>query len=506
MGAAVLAGAWLLFFALATVGIPHPIEYREGAAQVVTQLLLAGRNPFTIENQPLGMTNYGILFSLTAWPVAALLGNTLAVHRSITLLFLVLNAYLIARIAYSSTRQLALSLVGAELVMAALAARGGVGGLPSSMGAFFFTAAIAAPYVRGFDRWGLLLSAAASLLAFYSKPYFVLGFGIVAGYVFLFVSKKAGLLYGLGFGALATLSAFLVSRSMPLYFYDTVFSNMAHTAEREPAHIFAQLRQLVVEFLPLVVAGILTLGQNLTRPTSGPPGKAATGWRELLSLDRPLIAWRMDYFAFASVCAVLAFVSILGPHPENYMNYAYQLLVPVLALWVLVGLRPEHSLTRVLTPVLLVNVALFCLARLSPAHLQQPPESVAAWDVLHRYAEGCERPLNSPTVVPEMLSRGLWPIDSGHTEYFFDPQPVPGMSWLGPGYEVISDTATRYLSTLRASVAHQEFDCIMLARYSAWPRNLPLARGQYQLADSVVIAMPQTGQTWQMDLWVPAPK
>jgi len=52
-------------------------------------------------------------------------------------------------------------------------------------------------------------------------------------------------------------------------------------------------------------------------------------------------------------------------------------------------------------------------------------------------------------------------------------------------------------------VAHQEFDCIMLARYSGWPRDLPLERGNYQLTDSMVVAMPQTDQTWQMDIWVP---
>ena len=194
IGTAVVAGTWLLLFSAVTLANPYPIEYREGAAQVVTQLLLAGQNPFAIENQPLGMTNYGIVFSLVAWPLASLFGNTLLVHRAITVLFLVLSAYVVARTALISNHQAALSLLGAELVAAALATRGGLGGYPSSMGAFFFLAAITAPYVRGFDRWGLLLSGAASLLAFYSKPYFVLGFGIVAGYTFLFVSKRAGLL------------------------------------------------------------------------------------------------------------------------------------------------------------------------------------------------------------------------------------------------------------------------------------------------------------------------
>jgi hypothetical protein len=179
-------------------------------------------------------------------------------------------------------------------------------------------------------------------------------------------------------------------------------------------------------------------------------------------------------------------------------------LVPLFVLWLLVSLRPRHKLALLVTPLLLLNLGLFCMTRLAPSRLQQPVESARAWDLLVSYANRCEHPLNSPTVVPEMVRRGLWPIDSGHTQYFFDARPYPGMTWFGPGYEVIAEIGTRHLNSLRASVAHQDFDCIMLARYSAWPRNLPLNRGHYRLADSMVIAMPQTDQTWQMDIWLPA--
>ena len=50
MGLVLLAGAWLLYFSLATMVMPHQIEYREGAAQVVTELLLEGaiRSPSRI--------------------------------------------------------------------------------------------------------------------------------------------------------------------------------------------------------------------------------------------------------------------------------------------------------------------------------------------------------------------------------------------------------------------------------------------------------------------------
>ena len=77
------------------------------------------------------------------------------------------------------------------------------------------------------------------------------------------------------------------------------------------------------------------------------------------------------------------------------------------------------------------------------------------------------------------------------------------MGWLRTGRQVIDGIGTGFLRDLRAAVAHGDFDCIMLARHSAWPRNLPLERGGYALADSVIVSMPQADQTWQIDIWLP---
>ena len=222
------------------------------------------------------MTNYGVLFSLTAWPLAMVFGNTLLLHRAITMAFLLLSAYVVARASLFAGKHVVLSLAAAILAAAGARDRGGLGAYPSTMGAFFFLAATAVPYVRGFDRRGLLLSGVLCLLAFYSKPYYVLGFAIVAGYAFLFVSKKGGLLYGLGFAAAAGLSALLVRETMPLYFYDTVFSNLAHTAEPDPGHVMRQLRQFAVEFLPIIAAGlVLAAAQLAAHRTKAPGGRAA---------------------------------------------------------------------------------------------------------------------------------------------------------------------------------------------------------------------------------------
>jgi hypothetical protein len=64
-------GMWLVYLAGATLASPYPLEFREGASQVMTQLLLDGKNPFSLANQPLGMNNYGIVHGVIVLPFAA---------------------------------------------------------------------------------------------------------------------------------------------------------------------------------------------------------------------------------------------------------------------------------------------------------------------------------------------------------------------------------------------------------------------------------------------------
>ena len=55
---------WSVYFAAVTISIPYPIEFREGAAQVMTQFLLNRSNPFRLESQPLAMNKFSKTGSL----------------------------------------------------------------------------------------------------------------------------------------------------------------------------------------------------------------------------------------------------------------------------------------------------------------------------------------------------------------------------------------------------------------------------------------------------------
>src|SRR5688500_1969308 len=79
--------SWFIYFSFSTIVIPSQIEYRQSAAQVMTQILLIGAHPCSLEYQPLAMNNYGVGYNLFVLPFAKMFGNTLWVHRGIRLFF-----------------------------------------------------------------------------------------------------------------------------------------------------------------------------------------------------------------------------------------------------------------------------------------------------------------------------------------------------------------------------------------------------------------------------------
>ena len=54
-----LSIAWSLYFERVILSTPYEIGYREGAPQVITQMMLDGQNFSNFEYQPLGYNAYG---------------------------------------------------------------------------------------------------------------------------------------------------------------------------------------------------------------------------------------------------------------------------------------------------------------------------------------------------------------------------------------------------------------------------------------------------------------
>ena len=486
---------WSVYFALITISIPYQIELREGAAQVMTAFLLNRSNPFILENQPLGMNNYGLAYNLVVAPFAAAFGNTLLVHRAITFVFIFLASLAGFFTVYKIKRDGASAFACAAFILIGLSARGGIGAFPSAMGTFLFLTAILIPFLRGFDRVSLVLSVLCCIAAFYAKPYFVLGFGMVASYLFLFISKKNSLLYAALFLGLFAISFSVVRLAFPLYFINTILGNISNTA-RSSAHLLSQLMQLLLYFFPLLVSSVLmpVVETDASSRSASPAFDVRDG-------KQPLIHSSPDYFLYSSVCSLLVFILFLGLHIGSYLTYAYQLILPVFFCWFFLKLDLQNAIRPLIILAILFNVFFWQVKMLSPEMLKQKDSK--EWASLYSYVRSSSNVLNAPVVTSVMVESSLSPLDSGQTSYFYAVRPYPNHALLGPFYDLFREDGFKYIKFIDNSLEKQKFDLVITIREKSTFYHAKLVEQFYSPVDEIRVDMPQTGQQWTVQLWRP---
>lgn len=502
LAGAFLSIAWSIYFSLVTISIPYQIEYREGTAQVLTGFFLRWENPFVLESQPLAMNNYGLGYNLIVLPFAALLGNTLLVHRSVTFVFVLLSALLGFSVAYKKTRNNSLALTYAAFIMIGLIGHGGIGAFPSALGTFLFLVAIFAPFLRSFDLISLIISILTSLMAFYTKPYFLLAFGIVSSYLFLFVSKRKSALYSLAFIIAFALLAFAVSYMFPLYFINTIIGNVSNT-HMTFENLFIQLRDLFFFFYPVLflVSIFLTIDLFDKRFQKEPRLNRFESLFNFSKWNSPLIDHPVHFLLYSFICSFLVFLFVLGPHIGNYMNYAYQLLIPTFFCWFFQEITFKGKMEYVFAVAVLFNLFAWGGEVLSPDMLKQKDSK--EWTRLFEYVHSSTMILNSPAIVSEMVKFGQIPMDSGQTSYFYLVKPFSDSLLVNIPYDKFHRDGIRYVSLIDQRVEKQKFDLLILTKEKATFFHSKRLSDYYMKVDELKLEMPQTYQTWTMVVWVP---
>ena len=141
-----LGGAWLVVMHARMVLSPAPQEMREGAVVWITQLLLEGRNPYSLTELPEGANVYGIFYHLVVLPFARVFGNSFAVHRIVSAAAILGACALLYRMLRRMEVSRALSAIGVLVLYSS---------------SVYFTSPLARP-----DSLGLLLSLASLTLLF----------------------------------------------------------------------------------------------------------------------------------------------------------------------------------------------------------------------------------------------------------------------------------------------------------------------------------------------------
>lgn len=491
---------WAVYFSVVTITIPYQIELREGSAQVVTRILLSGENPYIFENQPLAINVYGLGYNLAVLPFARLFGNTLAVYRSVTFAFIVLASALAFASVYKIQKDVSLALACAAFVMTALIARAGNGAFSSAMGVFLFLAVLLIPYFRSFDYPSLVLSAFLALAAFYTKPYFVLSFGILASFLFLFVSKKKGMGYAFLFLALFVTAFLVVRLAFPLYFFNVIVVNIFTTLPSY-AYLLDQLSVLLFYFYPLLLLAILLLVINRNESQLG------TDQKKFLDISKwqfPLIQREFDYHLYLFACSLFAFLFILGPHQGNYLNYAYQLLVPTFCCWFFQKFDFRKGLKIIAVMIVLFNLFVWEGAWLAPSMLEQ--KNSTEWAKFYSHVRSAANILNSQVETSEVVRLGLIPIDAGPTIVYYEIKPFADNILMDASYEAVFADGVKYTNLVDRSIERQRFDMIIQVEEKGTFYHVKELGKYYSLIDEISLDMPQAGQHWTMLIWKPTPK
>ena len=496
-----LAGVWLLHYAWVLLNDPNPAEYREGANLVMTQYFLDGKNPFLLENQPLLNTNKGFLYNLAVLPLAALFGNTLFIHRLVVLVFNLLSAWLVYRILKKSGAASPLALAGALMLLACLLFYVSPIARVDGMGNFLFLAACCIPWLHDFERKSLWASGLLGLLAFYTKPYFLLSVAIVAVYVFLFISKKRGLLYG-SLTLLATLaSAVLVRQVFECYFLHTIFNSFSNASDSESmAWMLQQVGRFILLFLPLGgLLGLLAIYRSNSGKKANKEKRGKTKWLDLQQMDTGLIKGKMNYFLFFFTISTLVIILLLGKNHGNYMVYLFQLMAPPLIIFTLQQVRDTPQMDLASAVLVLTTMGVLCFGLLYPNDARPYREN---WDKLNGYVEESQHILNSPLLVAKMIREGLTPVDSGSSEYFYSTAPYAA-NYFAPAYEQVQEQGDHYLKEVRERVEEQYYDHIIITEGYSPFCNTDIISQYYTLHDSVALTLPQSNQHWVVQVWIP---
>ncbi|MFN8401134.1 MAG: hypothetical protein U0X74_14050 [Anaerolineales bacterium] len=496
----VLSLLWSGYFMYRVLKIPHQITYLEGTASVHTWFYLRGMNPFSLENQPLGITLYGFMYNLMVFPFAVWFGNTLMVHRAVNLVFIVLASVIYYFVAFKERKNHLIALACSAFVMTSLAGVQGLGGIsayPAPTGTFFFVAAIFIPFLFSFDTKSLILSIFLALAGFYTKPYFILSFGIVASYVFLFVSPKKGLIYGISFIITLLISILVVKNIFPLYFVGTIWANVSQTT-RSLEHLLFQLNSLLNTFSFLIIIIIMTFIADGIKGNSIKKSYKIN----ISKWNAPLLGYSLNYIVFAFGITLLAFVTILGWHAPNPLGYAYQLVAPLFICLAFSELIQENKTNLVTALLVIINLFTWQSSIMSPRYLQE--RSTKEWNKLLGYLNGVDSFVHPPIMVTDIMSLGYAPMDSGQTIIFYTIFPYPDTILTDIPYETIRRDGYGYNTGINRRIEKRQYDVIIIQKDKAQFFDAWALEQNYNIVDEINIELNMGGvQTFQV--WKPKP-
>jgi hypothetical protein len=448
---AVILGVATVYFAvfhLWLIALPGPQEAREAAIPLTTGLILNGGTPYSLASSPAITNVYGIVYNYAVLPAAALFGSTFAVHRAASLVFLLVGAGMIHGMLRQQGLGRGLALAGATFYYLINATTYAIVARPDTLGGVFYLAVVflALP-ARGratasFRR--LAVSAVLGVLAFYTKPYFILSLGLAAAVLLTTAGLRTAVAYAAGAGALFLASIPVVRYIWPYYLF-SVYTTHAYGEVDEPGYFWRQFNDFL-ELHPGLLAVAVGAGAvwawRTVRATRG-----AKGWLAKVQ------CWRPDPWLLCFALTMALTAAVLGRHVGAFRIYWTQLVTPFM---ILVAMRAVGGATGVWQTV---GLGLLAVNAFGLASWERPPwpmDSRPAWEQWREFSAGHAWELLPKELLDAEPVNGVPVIDDGQTIYFVNIA-LTYLPKQDPAYARI----LQYLYSVRAMILLRRFDIIV---------------------------------------------
>lgn len=465
----VISGIVLILFAVNVWSIildPFPIEYREGHSLSSTFLLLKGLIPFQLDQYPEYYNSYGIVFNIFVYPFALIFGNTLVLNRVINEIFWILIACLIVFYKNKSIKVSSLVVFCTTYILfhynTNLSVR------PDGLGTLLFVLTVLIPFRNQYNIKSIIISAICSLLAFYTKPYFILGWYIM-NVMFLFESYnwKKIIVYNIIFHICLLVSTVLIFLLMPLYFYETIFAYSSSIGDIY--YSWLQLKWTIKDSLPILL---------LCLPC-------------VLYL---IASKQLRIVAIGCFTIVLLLLYPLGTNAGATQTYHGQLLIPIMSLLAIETIKQINKYEiylSLLSSILLINTYF-------RMHFTESYNNDNSWVKLCELIDSNENILNSPVIAPIMMEKNKKIYDDGVSGFVYEYEPKDFTTCVFGLDSLILEKKHKYISSIETQIDKGLFDCIILTENDIWLTRIK--NDKYILSDSIELYMP-IGQQWKLRVY-----
>lgn len=452
--------SWLIWMVVNNaylISSPYPIEYREGHSMSSTYLMLKGILPYSFETYPEYYNSYGILYNILMLPFVYIFGNTLVVYRIVNELCVIATILLLLFYKRETRRwEIILAMVCNFYLFYHINTNVSV--RPDGLGVLLYMVTIIVPIRNDFSKQSLWIACLFGILAFFTKPYYLLGWYLMS-LVLIFKDWKKCIIYNLVFHSLFAIVCIIINLIFPLYFYEVIFAYGSSVGD-----MHYSINQMIISLKrlsPMLFAVIFACCAAIR-------SKHNFTWGYLV--------------IFLAIFILLIYP--LGTNDGAYLTYHAQLLAPILLAFS-IDVTEKETRYKVLLHLGIFICSIYAFIKIPLMHRSADEE---CWLKIESYVANSHNIYNDSGITPIMFSREKPIVLNGVSDFAMEFETRPITESLFGRDSIVLDYGRRYSQSLKAGYYNNLYDCAIIGEkdardYNPWMQN-------YKCVDTIGIVYP----------------